>query len=402
MYTITVGPENGDLIGSNNHVIQSAIDRLAALGGGRVKLWPGTYTINDSIHLRSNIILEGSGKSTVLWKPPSVHSETINFLGYGHYDVSVKEPEKFHLGQGVYIREEQPAGFFDTVATINSINGSELGLTRMLNKDVHERNGGCVISVYPLVSGTNLRGAQIKQLMIDGNKDENQYMNGCRGGGIFLLQAHDVTVENVVVESFNGDGISFQQCLNTTVNRCTCSNNSGHGLHPGSGSVGAIIKETHASNNGIDGIFYCLRVSFSSCIDCTITGNGRAGICIGHRDEDLLIHGNAITTNGVQGIYYRKDPYDLTGHRTVIRNNEINNNCRREGQGEILIDTRVRDVYIYGNSDLTPEDVRVRCTQYLHGVTFEEPAEGLLVGPRSYPSAACRHLTRMPGVFYRD
>ena len=55
--------------------------------------------------------------------------------------------------------------------------------------------------------------------MIDGNKAENAYLNGCRGGGVFLLQAHGITLRKLFVRNYNGDGISFQQC-DTRIEEC--------------------------------------------------------------------------------------------------------------------------------------------------------------------------------------
>jgi len=61
----------------------------------------------------------------------------------------------------------------------------------------------------------------------------------------------------VTVRNYNGDGISFQQCKDIVIDRCRCLENTGHGLHPGSGSVGAVIQNTTCRGNGMDGIYYC-------------------------------------------------------------------------------------------------------------------------------------------------
>ena len=38
--TITVGPKKADLVGSSDRVIQAAVDYIARLGGGTVKILP--------------------------------------------------------------------------------------------------------------------------------------------------------------------------------------------------------------------------------------------------------------------------------------------------------------------------------------------------------------------------
>src|SRR5579862_7915722 len=45
--TITVGPNKGDLIGKTDKVIQAAVDTVSRLGGGTVKILPGTYQMRN-------------------------------------------------------------------------------------------------------------------------------------------------------------------------------------------------------------------------------------------------------------------------------------------------------------------------------------------------------------------
>src|SRR4029453_583863 len=58
--TITVGPKDADLIGSTDKVIQAGVDYVARLGGGTVKILPGTYTLRNSVILQSKVRLFGS------------------------------------------------------------------------------------------------------------------------------------------------------------------------------------------------------------------------------------------------------------------------------------------------------------------------------------------------------
>ena len=73
--SITVGREDGQINGSDDRAIQAAIDYLAALGGGTLKLLPGTYHLNNAIYLRSSIRIEGSGDETV-----QIGKKTANIL----------------------------------------------------------------------------------------------------------------------------------------------------------------------------------------------------------------------------------------------------------------------------------------------------------------------------------
>ena len=59
--TITVGPKDADLVGTTDKVIQAAVDYVARLGGGTVKVLPGTYKLRNSVFLASKVRLVGSG-----------------------------------------------------------------------------------------------------------------------------------------------------------------------------------------------------------------------------------------------------------------------------------------------------------------------------------------------------
>ena len=45
------------------------------------------------------------------------------------------------------------------------------------------------------------------------------------------------------MRGYNGDGISFQQSNDVTVTRCTSEQNTGLGIHPGSGAQRPAVRE---------------------------------------------------------------------------------------------------------------------------------------------------------------
>ena len=347
---VTVGLAGADIVGRTNREIQAAVDRVATQGVGEVRILAGTYDMKDSLHLRSGVKITGEGEKTVLKKQPSVRSALSADLGYGHYDVSLAEPEKFHVGMGVHIHDDRSGGFYDTVATLTWRDGDRFGLSRMLNHDYGRRANAVVTSIFPVVSGYHLKDAVVENLTIDGNKEQNDRLNGCRGGGVFLLQAHNATLRRLRVKNYNGDGISFQQCRGTIVEDCALEGMTGIGLHPGSGSVGAVMRGNTCRDNGSDGIFYCLRVSFSLCEGNTLEGNGGYGISIGGRDTDHLIRRNTIRGNAKAGIFFREGDLAMAGSRNQIEENVIENNCRKEGPAEIEIQGETRDVHILNNT----------------------------------------------------
>src|SRR5262249_59112763 len=107
------------------------------------------------------------------------------------------------------IWDNQSGGFHTTVGRITGQNGNTFSFDVPLNADCMVANKAQAATVFPVVSGYNLEGARIENLVIEGNKEENVPLNGCRGGGIFLYRGFGTEIGNCVIRNFNGDGISF-------------------------------------------------------------------------------------------------------------------------------------------------------------------------------------------------
>lgn len=328
--------------------VQRAIDLVSLSGGGRVILPPGKCYLEDAIHMRDGVHLEGVAGETVLVKNPSFAVRLKGFLGYGHYEILVAEPERFHPGMGVYIYDEHAHGFYTTVATVTGVDGERVFIDHMLNHDYHERDGGTVVTVHSLLSFRGVHKASAANLVLDGNREHVAHeLNGCRGGGVFMLTAHQITIENIEVRNFNGDGISFQQCTDVRVLHCHVHHNVGHGLHPGSGSVRYWLLENQLTHNGRDGIYYCLRTTHSLCADNLIAHNGRVGVSLGTRDTNHLLLRNKIEGNGGCGVRFRDGPYPA--NYVELRENELSGNCVAQDEAEIIIGAGLAHVQLVGN-----------------------------------------------------
>jgi hypothetical protein len=111
-------------------------------------------------------------------------------------------------------------------------------------------DGAKAATVVPVVSGYELEGVRIGHLIIDGNREHNPALDGCRGGGIFLYRGFGTVIEHCTVRGINGDGLSFQQSNDVLINERESENNAGLGPHPGSGSQHATIRKCVARNKG--------------------------------------------------------------------------------------------------------------------------------------------------------
>ena len=112
--TITVGRQKADLIGSDDKVLQAAVDYVAGKGGGTVKVLPGVFTLRAAVVLRSGIRLVGSGTDSVITR---VASERVSLAADSDwYDQEVTWPNRgsFRVGDGVVFQAKDPT----TAATL--------------------------------------------------------------------------------------------------------------------------------------------------------------------------------------------------------------------------------------------------------------------------------------------
>jgi len=362
---VTAGRAAADLPGETNVCLQAAVDYVAGLGGGVVEIAPGRYAMHDSLHLRPRVTVRGAGGETVLVKVPMLTSPVTANLGYGHYDISVADPERFPPGTGVYISDDGSGGFYTTVATVTYRDGDRLGVSRALSHDYHPQASAVARSLYPVVSVIDADDARVENLLIEGNAGANDYLTGCRGGGVFALQSDRIVVRGVTVADFNGDGISFQQCCDVLVEDCRCERNRGHGFHPGSGSTGIAMRRLVSVKNGQDGIYYCLRASRGVMERSAFIGNARHGISIGGRDTDHVIRDCQVQENGASGVYFRPADEVMAPSRNVIEGCTIEANGRDAGDdpdraAEVNVISPVEGVVLRGNTIRPGEPVNAQ------------------------------------------
>src|SRR5262249_13596412 len=108
LFTLTVGNANGDLNGTDQRVIQAAVDTVARTGGGTVRLLPDTFRLRNAVYLCSNLRLVGSGADTVLVKEPSVTSKLSADSDWYDQEITLADGKGFRVGDGVCLRAKNP------------------------------------------------------------------------------------------------------------------------------------------------------------------------------------------------------------------------------------------------------------------------------------------------------
>ena len=367
---ISVGQRAGDIIGGDNRALQAAVDYIAGLGGGSVDIGPGEYTMRDSLHLRPQVTVRGTPGQTVLRKAPSAASPLKLDGDYGEEQITLADPAGFGIGDGVAVWDKNSGGFHTTVARITGASANTRAISLPLNADCMVENGAQAATVFPVVSGYYAEGVRIEDLAIDGNKDQNVPLNGCRGGGIFLYRCHGAVLERCIVRNYNGDGISFQQCNDVRLGASVSEGNTGLGLHPGSGSQRPVIRECVARHNGQDGLFLCWRVKQGLFEDNLLEDNLGFGISVGHKDTDNLFRNNQVRGNHGDGVFFRNETEGMAPHRNRLENNLIENNGLEEGAAGIRVRGQTRDLVLEHNTlrDTRPAGERKQTV----GIKLEE------------------------------
>lgn len=347
---ISVGQKDADLIGRDHRALQAAVDYIAALGGGLVEIGPGEYLMHDSLHLRSHVTVRGTTGKTVLRKADGMVSTLALDGDFGEQQVTVEDPTGFEVGCGVAIWDERAGGFHTTVSRITGRRGNTFAIDKPLMADCMVHNKAKAATVFPVVSGYNLRGVRIENLVIEGNKEANAYLNGCRGAGIFLYRGHGTVIQNCQIRNYHGDGVSFQQSNDVTVIKCQSDDNTHLGFHPGSGSQRPAVRNCVARNNGTDGLFLCWRVRHGVFENNLLEANGRFGISIGHKDSDNLIQKNRVLRNGQDGVFFRNESFGMAAHRNRLKDNVIEDNGAKGAAAGIRIRGETDGLVFEGNT----------------------------------------------------
>ncbi len=338
-----------DVIGTDNLALQKAADLL--MPGDTLEIGPGTYEMNNSLFIPSKVTVRGVPGQTILRKSPGVESRLLEDGDYGERQLKVAHPEKFRAGMGLAVMDDASNSGWDvSITAIAAVEGNMLRLGPMTLKDydVAEKHAR-VSNTFPILCAIQTEGVVFENLIVDGNREQNAYLDGCRGGAIYFYNSKNGVIRKCVARNYNGDGISFQITENIQVLDCESHGHSGYGIHPGTGSDSPVIRACHMHDNGQVGLFLCWRVRHGQFIDNVIENNGRYGISIGHKDTDNLFVNNTVSGNGFCGVLFRKETFANSGHRNTFKENRVFNNGKgKEGYG-FYIEPEASEILIANN-----------------------------------------------------
>ena len=349
--TVAVGQKQGDLVGSDDKVLQAAVDYVARLGGGTVKVLPGTYTLRNAVFLPSRIRLLGSGDESVITKIASERIELADDSDWYDQEITLKQAGGFRVGDGIVLQAKNPHDGRSTVIkrTLVARSGDRFKLNDGLRESLWLTGKPTCSSLFPLLTSEYTADVVIENLTLDGNRANNENFNGNYGGCVFLQDCNRYTFRGVTARNYNGDGISFQICHDVVVENCHSHDNADLGVHPGSGSQRPLIRNNRLERNNL-GLFWCWGVKYGLAEGNQIDGNRSYGISIGHCDTDNVMRNNVITNSGKVGILFRDDSrgQDFWANRNIVENNRILNSGGDDGVA-VDITGQTKDIRIAGN-----------------------------------------------------
>lgn len=348
--TITVGGSGADIPAFSSDAIQTAADALKSRGGGIIKLNPGLYDITGPVRLSSNISLTGTGKSTVLRKCDGFKTSFIIDADWGMLKAVVKDVSGLRIGMGIQLYDDKHEQGWDvTTAVITDIQENTIYFDNRTVNDYLASLNGTITNSFSIIEVVEAENVKISDLVVEGNKATNYYINGCRGGGVYIHKSRNCIVENVKVNEFNGDSFSWQITENITLKGCEASNGNGLGFHPGTGSDLSLVENCISHHNNGDGIFLCWRVQNGIFRNNVIYANRDNGFSIGHKDTDNIFENNHVYENGHHGVLFRDENEQNGGHRNTFRNNIIENNGMITESSGFYIDGETHDINILDN-----------------------------------------------------
>jgi len=322
--------------------LQQAVDALPEKGGV-VTIPAGAYVLRQSIHLRSNVTLQGAGPSTLLRKKKHAESRLAATARQGSQSVRVVDASGFGAGDQVAIRDKDAMGWNVVQAIITAVQGSELLLDRPMPRTCDATKMGFVIHAFPALTADRASKIVIKDLDIkdDAVRDLSIYgpLDNPRAKWAIVLPFHvaaihlnfvaDSRVEGCSVAGWLSDGISVQggavkgpSAGHNTVADCVVQKCGGIGLHPGGGLHDSVFSHNISRGNGGDGLYFCAGVQRVTVSENQLVGNKHNGIGgLGDSgDKYNLVTNNVCAENGQSGILLC-DGDNNTVAKNICRNN---------------------------------------------------------------------------------
>ena len=224
----------------DDKALQAAVDYVARFGGGTVKILPGTYRLRNAVYLASKVRLLGSGADTVLIKEPSVDHEARRRQRLVRPGDHARRRDRLRGRRRRLPAREEPA----TPAVTEIVKRTLVARTGnrfKLDQALARRTSGAVgetkaSTLFPILSGENIADVAIENLTLDGNRANNDNLDGNYAGCIFLQDCNRVDDPRRHGPQLQRRRHQLADLPRRARRELHSEGHAGLGLHPGSGS----------------------------------------------------------------------------------------------------------------------------------------------------------------------
>ena len=306
--------------------LQEAVNALPE-SGGIVLVPPGVYSLDQHVHLRSNVAIRGCGNASIITRSPEVSSRLVEDAQEGETSVHVESAAEFDIGMEVSVFDTAQHGWHATHAIILDISENRLHLDQPIKRPCLLDRSGTVAHAFSAFVAWEEHDCELEALCIDaGDKFGKSAFVDFTVSAIHFVRTTDARVRSCVVRHWPADGFSVQGGSAATITNCLAEGCLGHGFHPGTSVQHSLWTNNIGRNNGRDGLYFCMHVRHSVVSGSTFYGNGRYGIGgLGDGgDQYNVVANNTCVSNARHGIEASR------GQNNTISSNICLNNSQEE------------------------------------------------------------------------
>jgi hypothetical protein len=206
-----------DVVGNDNVALQKAVQMLRP--GDTLQIGPGTYEMHNSLFVPSGVTVRGTAGKTILMKSRGVESALTDDGDYGENILRVAEPEKFRPGMGIAVVDDQLKDGWDiSISSITGIKGSIPSPSTRAHSATMIWQRTTPASATP---SDPLRHRRREGHVRGHHRGwTNAYIDGCRGGAIYMYNVKDIIVRNCTAEpTATGFHSNHRQCPDPQLGR---------------------------------------------------------------------------------------------------------------------------------------------------------------------------------------
>lgn len=272
----------GNGVTNDTETVLKALD-IAKQGDGVLYFPNGTYMVDRSIYMSSNMQIIGARGATIK-KFPAITQLITQDVEEGQTYVYVEDASKYYVGQDAEIgSDREGSARWATPLLITAIdldtNKIEFEAYYKTGATQAYSAGGYFTSSFSILrtNGTKevAENILIQGITLDGNRQDDEPSEwglSCihidpDNRNHHKYKQSDIRIIDVEIYNSPADAISDQSSCDSYISGCTLVNAKRHGVHWGTVFNNAVFDGNTVKDCGLDGVFWCENVSYVRCVN---------------------------------------------------------------------------------------------------------------------------------------